>query len=137
RHWYLFRRHRQDTLSMDHAIGEDEDSTFGDLIVGRDQSPADTVALDEFILMVEECMQKLEYDHRRIMAMRNVLDLSYESIAHILGISEGTVKSRLSRARENLRMLLERNYSISATGDDDLKRFLSVRSAADARIRVA
>jgi RNA polymerase sigma-70 factor, ECF subfamily len=38
--------------------------------------------------------------------MRNILNLPYEEIARALGINVGTVKSRIARARENLRQLL-------------------------------
>jgi RNA polymerase sigma-70 factor (ECF subfamily) len=44
--------------------------------------------------------------HKEILVMREVTGLSYEDIASALDISEGTVKSRLSRARQNLAALL-------------------------------
>ncbi len=46
--------------------------------------------------------------HREILVMREVTGMSYEEIAGALGISSGTVKSRLSRARQNLVTILER-----------------------------
>ena len=48
-------------------------------------------------------MEELEPEHRQILTLRVVNDLSYADIAEILGIKEGTVKSRLARAREKLR----------------------------------
>jgi RNA polymerase sigma-70 factor, ECF subfamily len=48
-------------------------------------------------------MERLEPSHRQILAMRSVLDQSYEDIAAALGINVGTVKSRIARARERLR----------------------------------
>jgi hypothetical protein len=51
-------------------------------------------------------MERLEDYHRTILLLRNVAGLSYQAIALQLGIKEGTVKSRLARARARLRELL-------------------------------
>jgi RNA polymerase sigma-70 factor (ECF subfamily) len=51
-------------------------------------------------------MEKLESRHREILTMRNVLNRSYDEIAAALGLNVGTVKSRIARARSNLRALL-------------------------------
>ncbi len=51
-------------------------------------------------------MERLGAKHREILILRNVKNLTYEEIADILGISVGTVKSRIARARESLRSKL-------------------------------
>ena len=51
-------------------------------------------------------MEQLDARHREILTLRNVLNRSYDEIAQTLGINVGTVKSRIARARENLRTLL-------------------------------
>jgi RNA polymerase sigma-70 factor (ECF subfamily) len=51
-------------------------------------------------------MEKLSAKHREILILRNVKNLSYEEISGILGISVGTVKSRIARARDSLRELI-------------------------------
>lgn len=106
RYWYFFRRRRQDSLSLDHALGEDSDATFADLVASEAQDPAQETATEEFSSLISECMAKLEARHREILTMRNSLNLSYEDIARSLRINVGTVKSRIARARENLRELL-------------------------------
>jgi len=106
RYWYFFRRRRQDSLSLDHALSTDSDATFADLVADRAQDPAQETALAEFSTLVDLCMGKLDARYREILTLRNVLNRSYEEIASTLGINVGTVKSRIARARENLRALL-------------------------------
>jgi len=106
RYWYFFRRRRQDSLSLDHSLSDDSTATFADLIAAGDEDPARDTTNNEFINLISLCMDKLDAGHRDILTMRNVLDLSYEEIAQSLRINVGTVKSRIARARENLRKLL-------------------------------
>jgi RNA polymerase sigma-70 factor (ECF subfamily) len=54
-----------------------------------------------------EKLQILSPEHRQILLLRFSEDLSYDEIADILEASLGTVKSRLNRARAELRKLME------------------------------
>ncbi len=56
---------------------------------------------------------ELTDDHRRILLLRDVSGLHYDEIARVLKLSEGTVKSRLARARRNLREILIRRGNIA------------------------
>jgi len=103
RYWFFFRRRRQDTVSFDQPIGDDTTiSLAGRLTDGRVDPQSDTMT-NEFVTMVTDCMEQLDASHREVLRMRTVLDLSYEEIAANLKINVGTVKSRIARARENLR----------------------------------
>ena len=51
-------------------------------------------------------MERLDASHREILLMRTQLNLSYEEIATNLGINVGTVKSRVNRARAQLKRML-------------------------------
>jgi RNA polymerase sigma-70 factor (ECF subfamily) len=106
RYWYFFRRRRQDTLSLDCALSDDNSGTFSDLVADVSPDPAQETATGEFTDLIDACMQKLDARHREILTLRNVLNRSYEEIAQALGVNVGTVKSRIARARENLRALL-------------------------------
>lgn len=106
RYWYFFRRRRQDTLSLDCALDADTSATFADLIASSEADPAHETVTNEFATLVSSCMEKLEESHREILTLRNILHRSYDEIAQTLGLNVGTVKSRIARARQNLRALL-------------------------------
>ena len=61
----------------------------------------------ERVDMVREAMHTLTDEHRCILVLREMEEHSYEDIAEILEISIGTVRSRLSRARRQLKLALE------------------------------
>ncbi|HEX6007710.1 MAG TPA: sigma-70 family RNA polymerase sigma factor, partial [Burkholderiales bacterium] len=51
---------------------------------------------------LDTALRRLPSDQREIVLLREIEDMSYSEISATLGISEGTVKSRLARAREAL-----------------------------------
>ncbi|MAI70849.1 MAG: RNA polymerase subunit sigma-70 [Rhodopirellula sp.] len=73
--------------------------------------PADAVdepmLRQERVNLVRAAIQILSEDHRTILVLREMQERSYEDIAEILEISIGTVRSRLSRARNQLKVTLE------------------------------
>jgi RNA polymerase sigma-70 factor (ECF subfamily) len=110
RYWYFFRRRRHATQSLDCAVSADNQATYADLVASDAPSPVREAATREFSALVAECMTKLSASQYEILRLRNVQQYSYRAIAQTLGISVGTVKSRIGRARENLRMLLAKTY---------------------------
>jgi len=106
RYWYFFRRRRHATVSLDCPIGEEGDATLSDLISTDAPDPARVSAREEFSSLVSACMDSLEPHHREILVLRNLHNHSYDEIAGRLGINVGTVKSRIARARESLRVKL-------------------------------
>jgi RNA polymerase sigma-70 factor (ECF subfamily) len=103
RYWHNYRRRRQDCISLDCALSDGNPATASDLLADAGADPAQEVAAREFSAVVEHSLKFLSSRHREILNMRNVLDRSYEEIAVTLGVSVGTVKSRIARARECLR----------------------------------
>jgi RNA polymerase sigma-70 factor, ECF subfamily len=57
--------------------------------------------------LVKKLLNELSGEHRIVLVLRDIEGMDYSQIAHTLNISLGTVKSRISRARSNLRELLE------------------------------
>ncbi len=61
---------------------------------------------------VTEALDRLSPQHREIIVLVALEEMSYRDVAEILGVPQGTVMSRLSRAREHLRQMLEaRGYT--------------------------
>lgn len=67
-------------------------------------SPTPDAALQarQRITALETALAQLSLEHREILLLRDIEDLSYDDIAQVLGISLGTVKSRIARARAGL-----------------------------------
>jgi RNA polymerase sigma-70 factor (ECF subfamily) len=107
---YFFRRHRHQTRSFDCIVNYDTDTTVGDLIASDNPTPDREVANREFHDNVMACIDKLSRRQREILILRNRMNQSYEEIALSLGLSRGTVKSRIARARKSLRKLLAQTY---------------------------
>ena len=131
RYWYYFRRQRHATLSLDCPMGEDGTATFADLVAADDPSPTREAVTSEFYALVAACMEKLDPAHREILTLRNLLDRSYDEIAEMLGLNVGTVKSRIARAREHLRLMLAKacpEFEPSSTHTDWLESDRAVGS---------
>ncbi|MEN9653377.1 MAG: polymerase sigma factor SigW, partial [Verrucomicrobiota bacterium] len=106
RYWYWRRRKRDQSMSLDADLGDDPGATLHDILSDGAQGPGHEAQHNEFVEKVAECMEQLKPEHARILTMRNVRNMSYEEIAEDLGLSIGTVKSRINRAREALRELM-------------------------------
>jgi len=106
RYWYWWRRKRDRTVSFDQPVGADNDTPLSEVFVGESESPEDVTVTQELVDRIAVGMEKLSAKHREILILRNVKNLSYEEISGILGISVGTVKSRIARARDSLRELI-------------------------------
>ena len=60
------------------------------------------------LLALDKAMEQLSVPQREVLILVCLEEMSYEEVAHTLNIPLGTVMSRLSRARENLRRLMSR-----------------------------
>jgi len=58
--------------------------------------------------LLQETLAELDEPHRAVIVLRDIEQMTYEQIAKVLNLQMGTVKSRLNRARCNLRDLLEK-----------------------------
>ena len=106
-----FRRTRNQraTSSLDDGWESAEELKPIDRLTARGVSPHESAASKELAKMVQEALARVSVDLREAVILRDLQDLDYKEIAQVLGIPEGTVKSRISRGRAELARLLERN----------------------------
>jgi RNA polymerase sigma-70 factor (ECF subfamily) len=84
----------------DPAPGEAQTAT---LAARREPAPDQNAMADETHQRIEEALGQLDEEHRVMVLLRDMEDMSYEDIGQILELPTGTVKSRLHRARCELR----------------------------------
>jgi len=102
RHRFWRRRHRADQVSIDAHI-----AAHGDFRSGVESGPDRILAQKELATRLQQALDALPFDQRSVIVLREVDGLSYEEIAFSLGVAVGTVKSRLTRARQTLRAGLQ------------------------------
>ena len=102
---------------MQSLEGEDE---AGRPVADPAPTPEEQLENSELGRELAAALDAVSEEHRRIVLLRDVSGLSYTEIAEALEISEGTVKSRLSRARIALRTILQKrgNLLASASSND-------------------
>lgn len=103
RRW--FSRHQRPEIAFaanDEAPGPHEEN-----LTDPGRSPFDQTLNQETRVLVENALAKLNPKFRAAVVLRDIEDLSYDEIATVLGVSLGTVKSRILRGRESLRGILE------------------------------
>ena len=106
-----FRRtkNQRATGSLDEGWDQTEELKPIDRLVSAAPSPHEMAARKELEKMVQEALSHVSPELREAVILRDLQDMDYKEIAQILGIPEGTVKSRISRGRAELARLLERN----------------------------
>ena len=97
---FLRSRGRRPTVSLTAA---DEDEEPQELDVADDRfDPVQSLERAELRRAVQRGLASLPEDYRRILMLRELSGLSYAEIGQVLRLEEGTVKSRLFRARKKL-----------------------------------
>jgi RNA polymerase sigma-70 factor (ECF subfamily) len=106
-----FRRTRNQraTGSLDDGWESADELKPIDRLTATGPSAHETAAQKELAKMVQNALAKVSVELREAVILRDLQDLDYKEIAQVLGIPEGTVKSRISRGRAELARLLERN----------------------------
>ncbi|RME00046.1 MAG: sigma-70 family RNA polymerase sigma factor, partial [Deltaproteobacteria bacterium] len=105
---YLKRRHasKHDSLTTAPRDGEPTTSSERELVAPQ-PTPERELQRKETQRLIQEGISRLQEDFRQILILRDIEGRSYEEIAEILQISIGTVKSRIHRARMNLKAQLD------------------------------
>lgn len=107
--WRWWKRRRRDrTISLDAPLSSDVETTFGSTLPDRNDSGPEQATLSrERESAILAALRSLSRPYREVIVLRDIEGLSYEEVALSLEISVGTVKSRLSRGRTELRRRLE------------------------------
>jgi RNA polymerase sigma-70 factor (ECF subfamily) len=71
------------------------------------QNPEKIASDKELCELINQAIMRLDDYQRAVIVLRDISGMSYANIAEIMDIELGTVKSRISRARRNLRDILE------------------------------
>ena len=113
---FLRRRRRQQTVPLTFEDADGEEQTYA--VPDAQPLPEEQVELKLTRETLAAAMAQLLPEHRAVLQLRVVNEMSYEQIADVLDIQIGTVKSRLSRARNQLKKILERgNLSRRASSE--------------------
>jgi RNA polymerase sigma-70 factor, ECF subfamily len=98
RHRFWRRRHRNDQISLDVHV-----AAHGEFKSSIGEEPDRLLEQKQLGERLERALDRLPFDQRTAIVLREIDGLSYEDIAFSLGVAIGTVKSRLTRARQALR----------------------------------
>src|SRR5215208_3992567 len=93
------RRHRAQQVSLDEHMRDHGEPPSSD----AESSPDRALSQKQVAERIRGALDRLPFDQKTALVLREIDGLSYEEIGFSLGIAVGTVKSRLARAREALR----------------------------------
>ncbi|HEX8354564.1 MAG TPA: sigma-70 family RNA polymerase sigma factor [Pyrinomonadaceae bacterium] len=107
--WRWWKRRRRDrTVSLDAPAHGDSDAPLSAGLEGeRDADPEQQALARERERALHAALKSLARPYREVVVLRDIEGLSYEEVADALDLNVGTVKSRLSRGRNELRRRLE------------------------------
>ena len=100
----MLRKRQRRVISV--SIDGDDDENPAAHLPSSEPTPAETLEQTERQKAVREAINSLRKEYREIIVYSDMEQLSYEEISKILRCPVGTVKSRLNRARNNLRKKL-------------------------------
>jgi RNA polymerase sigma-70 factor (ECF subfamily) len=88
--------------------GEEDGPTKAERLADGGKSQEQHIAGLELRTQIQEALKQVSPDLREAVILRDLEDMDYKEIAEILGVPQGTVKSRISRGRSELARLLKR-----------------------------
>lgn len=107
RRWWS--RHCRQEVPIDFETAHSEDGQalrIKDTLVDLSESPFDLAAHAEIRARVEAELREIQEPFRSVLILRDIEGLAYEEIAEILNVQLGTVKSRLTRGRAQIKTRL-------------------------------
>lgn len=98
----LRKRKGKETLSMDQEL-ENDDGSFKQQFEDGENTPEQKILEKEGQEEIVEALERLSTEHKSVLILRDLQGFSYDEIAETTGTTLGTVKSRISRARNQLK----------------------------------
>jgi len=105
---YLKRRQYFNSDSLDDPV-ETEDGNMPKAIIDPSDNPETLYEKKMIQQFIQRGLLKLKEDQRELLVLREFQGFSYEEMGELLGLPEGTIKSKLHRARMDLKGILERS----------------------------
>lgn len=99
-----------------------DDDTAGAEIPDTRPTPEEAAETKELRAQIEAGLRQLSPEHRAVLILREIQQLNYEEIADALSLDLGTVKSRISRGRRQLRDFLKEQGNFSAAAASKKKK---------------
>jgi len=106
------RRYRYATVSLDDNPSAKRNGHNSPYVADSKPTPEEVLESKEQETAIQQALSRLSSDHRSIIVLRDIEGFSYSEIADVFGISIGTVKSRIARARSDLKKSLMRYLSV-------------------------
>jgi RNA polymerase sigma-70 factor (ECF subfamily) len=106
-----YRRRKSFSYEYDDAIRHDAsmaDELYPLVSSASRETPTGRLLKEELAAKIREAMDKLSPKHRQVLVLRELDGLSYQEIADVVGISIGTVMSRLFHARKHMQQKLSK-----------------------------
>ena len=95
-------RSRREAVSLDDPVKSKDESVMNEPR-SQEESIVERIEKREIEAKVQECIGFLDGEQREVLVLRDIQGFSYEDIGVMLKLPEGTVKSRLFRARNSLK----------------------------------
>ena len=102
------RNRRRKTVSLSVYDQDGEEGAWELPDENEENNPEKSYLRREHAEKVRRAINTLDSDQRQIVVLRDINGLSYREISEVLAISESAVKSRLNRAREKLKKILQK-----------------------------
>ena len=100
-------RSRYESVSLDVPV-ESPEGMITREVASEDCSASEQLEKKDTARMIQDCLNDLDPEFREVVVLREIQGYSYDEIRGILDLPEGTVKSRLFRAREILKGILKK-----------------------------
>ena len=110
---FLRREKRRKAAVTTISLDDDEDESPSIEVPDQRFTPETEVERRELRAAMSRALRSMSEEHRQILILREVEGLSYTEIAQALELEEGTVKSRIARARISLRNILQKDGNFS------------------------